>query len=103
MATLTGHPLFAVKVNRRELGRPIADPILSCWTPEQDRLLGTMPDDEVARRLWRSKMAVQKRRLGLELRAIALSSRYERRRNPRCLEPCPTRSWPRASNVQLAA
>jgi hypothetical protein len=68
VATLTGHPLFAVKVKRRELGRPKADPVLSCWTPEQDRLLGTIPDDEVARRVGRTRMAVQKRRfrLGIE-------------------------------------
>ncbi|MCX6912693.1 MAG: hypothetical protein NT167_06550, partial [Verrucomicrobia bacterium] len=54
-----------VMVKRRELGRPKADPILTCWTPEQDRLLGTMPDDEVARRVGRTSMAVQKRRFRL--------------------------------------
>ena len=54
-------------IKRQELGRPKADPILTCWTPEQDRLLGTLPDEEVARRVGRSRMAVQKRRFRLRI------------------------------------
>jgi hypothetical protein len=65
VAALTGHPLSSVAIKRVELGRPKANPILTCWTPEQDRLLGTMPDDEVARRVGRTRMAVQKRRFRL--------------------------------------
>ena len=37
------------------------------WTPEEDALLGTMPDPEVARRTGRSPGAVQGRRAELDI------------------------------------
>jgi hypothetical protein len=35
------------------------------WTPEQDKLLGTAPDAEIARRFGRKTRTVEKRRLAL--------------------------------------
>lgn len=35
------------------------------WTPEEDALLGTMPDDEAAEALRRTRTAVHKRRCDL--------------------------------------
>src|SRR5205823_9581952 len=68
---LTGHPLGAVEAKRQQLGRPKADPLMDYWTPEEDKLLGTMPDRKVAARLGRSSIAVMKRRLrlGIDYRA----------------------------------
>ena len=53
VARLTGHPLQAVALKRQQLGKPKADQVMDYWTPEEDKLLGTMPDAEVAGRIGR--------------------------------------------------
>ena len=40
------------------------------WTGEQDRLLGKVPDRQIARRLGRSLQAVSARRQGLRFRKL---------------------------------
>jgi hypothetical protein len=49
------------------------------WTPEEDALLGTMPDPEVARRTGRTPGAVQGRRAALDIDGFY----RKRRRKPR--------------------
>jgi hypothetical protein len=38
-----------VRAKRQELGRSKPDPIMDYWSPVEDKLLGTMDDDAVAK------------------------------------------------------
>jgi len=49
VALQTGHPLESVRAKRQELGRSKPDPIMDYWSPVEDKLLGTMDDDAVAK------------------------------------------------------
>lgn len=46
------------------------------WTPEEDKLLGTMPDREVAALVGRSKACVWERRERLGIARVALRRRH---------------------------
>jgi hypothetical protein len=47
------------------LGKPKPDRVAASWKPEEDKLLGTMTDAEVAKKTGRNVNAVIKRRLRL--------------------------------------
>ena len=47
---------------------PQIDPPFVWWKPEEDKLLGTAPDAEIARRLGRSESSVKGRRLLLRIK-----------------------------------
>ncbi len=103
-----GKPLPAIvleKARRANLGRPLSDehrrkmseahrrrgtvpPAMSgrLWTPEEEALLGTMPDEEVARRTDRSLGAVRSHRALLNIDG------FHRRRE----RPSPKKREPRA-------
>jgi hypothetical protein len=65
---------------------PKIDPAFEWWTPEQDKLLGTLPDTEVGQRLGRSRHSVQARRLLLGIKV-----------------PNPRRPWPPEELARLGA
>jgi hypothetical protein len=67
----------AVGRRRRKLGLPQIDPPFRWWKPEEDKLLGTAPDAEIARRLGRTESSVKGRRLLLRIKF-----------------PNPARPWP---------
>jgi len=91
LARKLGRTVKAVKTRRRLKGVFLVKE----WRPEDDKILGTRPDRQVALllgRLIENEWRFKSGGLGLELSASALSGRAGRRRNSRCLEPCPTRS-----------
>ena len=57
MSSFWGEPLL-----------PQIDPPFVWWKPEEDKLLGTAPDAEIARRLGRSESSVSGRRLLLRIK-----------------------------------
>jgi hypothetical protein len=72
VAKRVGRSATAVHAHRRSLGirsyykrKPQSEPVK--WTPAKDKLLGTMPDSKVARRLGCSPMAVFYRRRKLRI------------------------------------
>jgi len=65
IARQTGIPVSKVRHRRHRLGIPIAQPQKRRWTAEEDALLGTALDVEVAGKLGRSEASVQLRRLQL--------------------------------------
>ena len=63
-----GRTLVAVKARRKKLGLPQIDPPFVWWKPEEDKLLGTAPDRDIARQLGRSEDSVKGRRLLLGIK-----------------------------------
>ena len=61
VALLLERPMGTIGARRRKLGIP-PKAMPRPWTPEQDRLVGTMPDEALARRIGRTKAAVTSRR-----------------------------------------
>ena len=57
-------PLWAVKARRQQLG--ISSSVYRKWTRQEEQLIGTMPDQEVARITGRTAKAIMHRRLSLE-------------------------------------
>jgi hypothetical protein len=66
VAKRTGHPLSGVLQRRVNKRIPLAVRQKRLWTPGEDKLVGTAPDDEIAVRLERSVKSVQSRRLELK-------------------------------------
>jgi hypothetical protein len=65
VARRTGHPVLSVKNTRCKIGIPCAERRNRPWTEEEDRLLGQMSDEELARRSGRSKATIRHRRTAL--------------------------------------
>jgi hypothetical protein len=64
-----GRSSGAVIQRRETLHIPKANPILRDWTPEEEKLLGTGADAEIARRLKRTLRATAHRRVRLKIPA----------------------------------
>jgi hypothetical protein len=63
-------PSGRFQLKRHQLGRRKVDSKIKYWSREEDQLLGTLPDAEVARRTERSIPAVRLRRLNTCRRAV---------------------------------
>lgn len=64
----TGMGFRTVRAKRQALGIPPCG-LRRLWTPDEEALLGTAPDAEIAQRIGRSKQAVQGRRWLLKIPA----------------------------------
>ena len=62
VAKRTGHPIKSVRQSRWGLGIAYENPSHRSWTPEEDALLNTMPDHELAKRIHRTVGAIRLRR-----------------------------------------
>ena len=66
MASRLKRSLQSVRHRRHKLGIELPPPV-PLWRKDEDALLGTMRDDELGRRLQRTKTAVEVRRLRLKI------------------------------------
>jgi hypothetical protein len=73
VAVRTGRTLTAVECHRRALKIRYTHGRYSWWTPDDDALLGTASDVEIARRLGRSEAAIRARRINLHVPPFAQS------------------------------
>jgi len=58
-----------VRARRHKKGIPVCNPKHKLWRPQDDKILGSLPDDQIARRLERSIASVKNRRKRLGIRA----------------------------------
>lgn len=76
IAWLTRRTVESVRVRRTGHNISKADSKVDYWTPDEDALVGTAPDESVARKLGRSTVSVQKRRLRLGIAYSFSKHRY---------------------------